>query len=111
VNRDEPRLATLLRDLDIALRAAGLWDGAPPDPAAFESVEPFCLDTLSLPQWLQWVFIPRMRALIDAQAALPARCGTAAIAEMYFMGSEGDAVLRLIAVLREIDAAVEQAST
>jgi uncharacterized protein YqcC (DUF446 family) len=97
----------LLSDLEAALRAAGLWEAVLPDHAALESAQPFCVDTLRLPQWLQWVFLPRMRALLDARAPLPAKCGVAAMAEMYFLGQEGAPLERLIALLGEIDRAIE----
>jgi uncharacterized protein YqcC (DUF446 family) len=93
--------------LETTLRRAGLWEFSPPDPAALESVQPFCVDTLDLPQWLQWIFLPRMRALIDARGALPAKCGIAAMAEVRFLGREESEVLGLIELLRQIDAAIE----
>jgi uncharacterized protein YqcC (DUF446 family) len=99
-------LASLLAELEAALREASLWEVVPPPPAALDSVEPFCIDTLSLPQWLQWMFLPRMRALLDARTALPARCGVAAIAEVYFMGREDGAATRIIRVLSELDRAI-----
>ena len=104
------RIALLLGDLESALRAASLWESAPPAPAALESVEPFCVDTLALPQWLQWIFLPRMRALLDARAALPPKCGVAPMAEMYFLARSDAAALRIVAVLHDIDRAVEQVS-
>jgi uncharacterized protein YqcC (DUF446 family) len=100
-------LAALLRELEGAMHGAALWDALPPSPAALESVEPFCVDTLSLPQWLQWIFLPRMRALLDARAALPAKCGIAAMAEVYFLGREDAAALRVVEALRGIDRAIE----
>ncbi|WP_258876037.1 YqcC family protein, partial [Pseudomonas aeruginosa] len=30
-------------------------------PEALASPEPFCVDTLALEQWLQWIFLPRMK--------------------------------------------------
>ena len=102
------RIASLLGELEKTLRAASLWESMHPDHAALESEQPFCVDTLRLPQWLQWVFLPRMRALLDARAPLPPRCGIAAMAEMYFLGQEGAALERLIELLAEIDRAIEQ---
>jgi uncharacterized protein YqcC (DUF446 family) len=99
-------MAALLRELETALRHAGLWEFAPPQPAALESAQPFCVDTLELSQWLQWMFLPRMRALLDARAALPAECGIAAMAEMTYPGRHETSLLRVIEVLRAIDAAI-----
>ena len=105
------RVASLLGELELALRAAGLWEAVLPDHAALESDQPFCVDTLRLPQWLQWVFLPRMRALLDARAPLPPRCGIAAMAEMYFLGQQGSAIERIIELLAEIDRVVEENGT
>lgn len=104
---DTARVSVLLRELEAALRRAGLWEFSPPDPAALESVQPFCVDTLDFTQWLQWVFLPRMRALLDARAALPAKCGIAAMAEVRFMGREEGELLGLIELLRQIDQVIE----
>ena len=35
------------------------------------SEEPFSIDTMSAEEWLQWVFIPRMQALLESGSALP----------------------------------------
>jgi len=45
---------------------------------------PFCVDTLSFPQWLQFVFIPKMRALHDQNLAYPVGSGIASMAEEIF---------------------------
>lgn len=107
MSRDTTRVSVLLRELEAALRRAGLWEFSPPDPAALESVQPFCVDTLELSQWLQWIFLPRMQALLDAGAALPAKCGIAAMAEVSFTGRENAALLELVELLRQIDAVIE----
>lgn len=48
-----------------------LWQPSPPAAEAFLSEQPFALDTMQPHEWLQWIFIPRMQALIDAKAELP----------------------------------------
>ena len=48
-----------------------LWQLQPPPASAFESQQPFALDTMEATEWLQWIFIPRMSALIEAEAPLP----------------------------------------
>lgn len=42
-----------------------------PVAEAFLSEEPFSIDTMSAEEWLQWVFIPRMWALLESGSALP----------------------------------------
>lgn len=48
-----------------------LWESIPPSADDLANDQPFGVGTLTPTQWLQWVFIPRMNALIDAEAPLP----------------------------------------
>lgn len=77
-------VANLLIDLEYELRVMQLWENVPPSEKAMASVEPFCIDTLTFPQWLQWVFLPRMHQLVDAQGPLPEKCEITPMAEEYF---------------------------
>ncbi len=62
---------SLLDAMEQELKRLALWEGLPPSPEAMASTTPFCMDTLRLSQWLQWIFIPRVRAIIDHGAGLP----------------------------------------
>lgn len=79
-------VAEVLIDIESELRQLGLWDRQPPSTNALASTEPFCVDTLTLPQWLQFIFLPTLYRLLEAQEPLPARCGIAPMAEEYFKG-------------------------
>lgn len=94
-------IAEQLLMLEAELRRLGLWEAEPPPASALASSEPFCVDTLSLPQWLQFVFLPRMGHLIEYGQPLPHECGIAPIAEEFFRGSGGGEAL--IALLDDID--------
>ncbi|GAL11380.1 hypothetical protein YqcC [Vibrio astriarenae] len=65
------RLLTLLNQLEQALNALSLWQVAPPTQEKLMSSEPFAIDTLSPSEWLQWIFIPKMKWLIEQQQPLP----------------------------------------
>jgi uncharacterized protein YqcC (DUF446 family) len=80
-------VAALLIDLEAELRQMQLWGDEAPSPEALASQQPFAIDTLTLPQWLQFIFLPRMYALIEAGAPLPRKCGIAPMAEEYFRGT------------------------
>ncbi|GAB2523228.1 YqcC family protein [Microbulbifer agarilyticus] len=102
-----PDIATLLLELEAELRLLELWDETPPSPEALASTQPFCVDTLTFPQWLQFVFLPRMSHLVELEQPLPEKCGIAPMAEEYFRGSslQGPA---LVAKLAEIDERLAQ---
>ncbi|MGP8290794.1 YqcC family protein [Vreelandella zhanjiangensis] len=79
------QLQTALLELEAAMKAANLWRVETPQASAFASQEPFCIDTMSLPQWVRFVFVARLNALIDANAPLPAKCEVAPAIAAYLM--------------------------
>lgn len=60
-----------LDNLQVVLRTYQLWESFAPSEEKLASTQPFALDTLTASQWLQWIFIPRMHAMLDADAKLP----------------------------------------
>ena len=98
----QTEVAELLIDIEAQLRQLGQWDKLPPSTEALASKQPFCVDTLTLPQWLQFVFMPTLYLMIEEGADLPGRCGIAPMAEEYFRGS-GLACAELIQSLSRID--------
>ena len=94
-----------LQQLEAELRAAALWGAQPPSEQALASTMPFMYDTLQIEEWLQWVFVPRMHALLDAQAALPAKCDIHPLAEYEWQGKALTPwPARVLACLQQIDA-------
>ncbi len=79
-----PALADQLLQIERELRLLGWWSAQAPSAEALASQEPFCVDTLSFAQWLQWIFVPRMKLIIESDAALPARSGIRPMAEMVY---------------------------
>ncbi len=80
------QLAALLLDVEAQLRQLDLWQAEPPGADALASTQPFCIDTLSFSQWLQFVFVPSMYHLIEAEQTLSFECAIAPMAEEYFRG-------------------------
>lgn len=77
-------LTGLLAGVERALRDIGCWETVAPPAEALASEIPFCHDTLAFTQWLQWIFLPRLRALLEGGLALPNACAVAPIAELSF---------------------------
>lgn len=69
------RIADVLLEVEALLRISGKWDAYRPSTDALLSSEPFCIDTLSFEQWLQWVFLPRMKQILEYKKPLPAKSG------------------------------------
>lgn len=93
-------LLALLIDVEAELRRLALWNAEAPTLEALASTQPFAVDTLSFPEWLQWIFIVRLRALAEAGHALPQVSGVAPMADQYFAGLGLDAS----AVVTHLDA-------
>lgn len=98
----EHQVADLILQLEREMRALGLWESSPPPPAALRSVQPFSVDTLSFPQWLQWVFVPRVAAMLERGEPLPRECGIAPLAEAVFEDLDVD-TRRLLELITSID--------
>lgn len=98
-------IASLLIDIEGELRRLNQWQAMPPAAEALASTEPFCIDTLSFVQWLQFIFLPRMRALIQAEQLPLGRCEIQPLAEQYFSDSHLD-VAKLIGFICRLDALV-----
>ena len=75
------RIADVLLEVEASLRIHGKWDEDKPDANALNSQIPFCMDTLSFEQWLQWIFLPRMKDTIEETKPLPAKSGIFEYAE------------------------------
>lgn len=79
-------VAEILIDIEKELRELRLWEAEMLSQEALMSEQPFAVDTMTFPQWLQFIFLPRMYFLIDQQAPLPASCSIAPMAEHFFAG-------------------------
>lgn len=109
ISMNDREYAALRRELvlrlagaECELRALGLWEGVAPPLEQLASEVPFCHDTLAFTQWLQWIFIPRFRALLEGDYPLPADCAIVPIAELAFAQISGDTGV-LLDQLRAID--------
>lgn len=96
------RLLALLKELENELRGLGWWEQQAPSAQALQSQQPFCIDTLEFAQWLQWVFIPRMQAILNAGHALPSQCAIYEAAEAVYQQQLGQ-VTGLLECLKSID--------
>ncbi|MDX5372266.1 MAG: YqcC family protein [Pseudomonadaceae bacterium] len=95
-------LADQLLLIERELRLLGMWSAEAPTAEALASRQPFCVDTLDFEAWLQWVFLPRMKVLLESSGPLPAASGIRPMAEERYKGRERE-VVTLLLVLGEFD--------
>src|SRR6187431_39711 len=84
MNNIHVAVAEVLIDIEKELRELQLWDDEMISEAALASEQPFAIDTMTFPQWLQFIFLPRIHFMIEQQMQLPGNCGIAPMAEQYF---------------------------
>lgn len=96
------QLAQAVSELQAALKSAGLWSTQAPPAGALQSTQPFCIDTLSFPAWLQFVGLPRLQQLSQSPQPMPVfpESNMAAMAEVYLgqVGRSQDTVPVLMAI-------------
>ena len=96
------RMEKLLVALEIELQNQKMWQNIAPPAEALASAQPFCIDTLTLEQWLQFVLIPRYREMLAAEQVLPHSIAISPLAEEVYKDSL-HSKQALIEVLKEIE--------
>jgi uncharacterized protein YqcC (DUF446 family) len=89
------------------MRQHRLWSDQSPSLEGYSSLVPFAADYWRLEQWLQFVFIPKIRRILERDQVLPERC---AVGPMVASPGCGGADLTCLeAILKTLDEAIEQA--
>tara|TARA_B100001094_G_scaffold192495_1_gene186352 strand:- start:4180 stop:4491 length:312 start_codon:yes stop_codon:yes gene_type:complete len=96
----------ILLDIESELKALKLWQEEEIDPQLLRSAEPFCCDTLNFEQWLQFILIPKMHALLTQQQPLPKKALIAPMAEHVWQNQLDKKLL--IELLRSFDASLSE---
>lgn len=101
------QVTNLLDELAAQMQNANLWDALPPEADKLQSTQPFSVDTLEFYQWLQFIFIPRMQALLEGGLPLPSGSGVYPMAEQAL----GDDVRykQVVAIIYQIDGVLGRA--
>ncbi|AKD37344.1 hypothetical protein I926_00070 [Pasteurella multocida subsp. multocida OH4807] len=95
-----------LQQLQQVMVELNVWQTTPPEEQTFLSEQPFALDTMSPTEWLQWIFIPRMHALIESGAPLPSKILITPYLEEAL--KEMDGLQTLLRPISEIEALLQQ---
>ncbi|HKK23112.1 MAG TPA: YqcC family protein [Pseudohaliea sp.] len=96
-------VAEVVDGIEAEMKRTELWDAERPTLSRLGSPQPFCFDTLRFHQWLQWLFLPRMRRILDADGAgMPSESGIHAYAEECLRDDPRDTDA-LLALIRRFD--------
>ncbi|GHB76640.1 hypothetical protein GCM10008107_27720 [Psychrosphaera saromensis] len=94
--------SNLLIQLEQDLKQLELWSEQTPTIEQLSSVQPFAVDTLAFEQWLQFIFIPKMSYLVNAQTALPKNMAILPMAEESFKHQQVTPLLTTITQLDQL---------
>lgn len=96
-------LIVVINRLEATMRAAEEWEAVAPPEQLLASPEPFCYDTLTFLQWVQWIMIPRMRQILQNYEDLPESSAILPYAEEFVPeGQHSQELLRLISRFDEL---------
>lgn len=96
----------LLDELEAGLKSVDLWSEQAPSEQALASSVPFACDQMSFPNWLQFIFLARMRMLIHSRQPLPNSIGLTPMAEQVWQGED---MRGLIVILKQLDTLLNDA--
>lgn len=94
---------TKLAQLQQVMQELNLWSDTAPTEQAFASTEPFALDHMSPTEWLQWVFIPKMQALVESRAELPKQIAITPYLEEAMKEEDVNVLAPLLARVAELE--------
>lgn len=55
-----------LDEIEAEMRRIGMWQEEPLRPEQMEFTQAFAMDTMAFSQWLQFIFLPRVREAVAA---------------------------------------------
>jgi uncharacterized protein YqcC (DUF446 family) len=94
-------VAAKLDEIEEEMKLVGLWQEKPLAPEKYNFASAFAMDTMSFDQWLQFIFVPRVRGIISAGGRFPASSSVGAQAVREFDTHPN--AQRLITLLSEFD--------
>lgn len=103
------QLSLLLEKISAEMLVQGLWQRQPIAPEALNSQMPFCTDTMTFEQWLQFVLVAKLQQMLEQNMPLPQVSGIAPMAEECFKQKPGLGIL--IKLIEQLDQLLGAAPT
>ncbi len=94
-------VARSIDEIEAEIKRTGYWSSEPLPEAAYQFQAAFAMDTMTFVQWLQFVFIPRVRDILATQGTFPSQSMVGVQAMREFDGDEDAS--RLVSLLTEFD--------
>lgn len=97
----QSQIADCLLEVERQLRLLDLWSALPIEPEKMLSQQPFAVDVMAFNEWLQFLFLPQMKVILEQSGGLPQQSHISPMAEEFFRSHEPASAL--IQVLRDFD--------
>lgn len=104
----QERVQAKIDEIEQEMKRIGYWQSDPLQPEQYEFRSAFAMDTMAFSQWLQFIFIPRVKSMIETGEKFPPDSHNGAQAVREFDGD--DEAQRLASLLSEFDEIIRQGS-
>jgi uncharacterized protein YqcC (DUF446 family) len=95
--------------IEAEMKKIGYWQEAPLPPEAYNFQLAFAMDTMAYSQWLQFVFIPRVRSILKSHGDFPSSSSVGTQALREFDGNpDAD---QLVSLLCSFDEGINNGSS
>jgi uncharacterized protein YqcC (DUF446 family) len=99
---------TKIAEIEDEMKRIGYWQNDPLRPEQYQFRMAFAMDTMAFTQWLQFIFIPRVKSMIETGEKFPPDSNNGAQATREFDGD--DNAQGLVSLLSEFDELIRQRS-
>jgi len=96
------KAAAAIAGIEQEMKDIGFWQPDPLLPEAYNFRQAFAADTMAFSQWLQFIFIPRVKEIIENRTQFPSGSQVGIVAVKEFEGN--DRAEKLVRLLNEFDA-------
>lgn len=104
MSSQQQRVLDLLAVIEMEMRLHGLWSAQHPGDEALASTQPFAVDTLDFEQWVQFIYLPRLKVMANV-GKLPDNVCVCPMAEESWR-PHGDKLQVLIERIADLDEAL-----
>jgi uncharacterized protein YqcC (DUF446 family) len=83
---DVQRVVAMVDAIEQEMRSIGAWQATPLEEEKYAFKQAFAMDTMSFLQWLQFIFLVRVRSLIESNGPFPSNSQVGVQARREFDG-------------------------
>ena len=92
-----------IEQIENEMKRAGFWQSEPLAAEQYDFRAAFAMDTMAFSQWLQFIFIPRVKEIIETKGDFPDESQVAAQAVREFDGvNEASTLVTLLGEFDEL---------